>query len=163
MSWLNQELYLPKTLITWLQDWESLTAFYIGRTFSIKLLHTKKIRFLFILFNQSFQHSNQYFYLIKEGNPQPAVFFEWFYKCGSIVNKFMSEQWSDGCIMGFCSKERSEQILRATYSPTMMIRFSDLVIGYLKISCRLPDQRIVHYETEADKMPLGTSIGKYFH
>lgn len=71
----------------------------------------------------------------------------------------MIEQWNDGCIMGFCSKESSERILRAIYNSTMLIRFSDLVIGYIKISCKLPDQRIVHYETEAEKMPLGTSIG----
>lgn len=70
----------------------------------------------------------------------------------------MSVQWNDGCIMGFCSKGRSEEILRATIQPTMLIRFSDLIVGYLKISCRVADNRIVHYETEAEKMPLGTSI-----
>lgn len=78
-----------------------------------------------------------------------------------IVNKYMYEQWNDGCIFGFCSKECSEQILRNTPQPTMLIRFSDLVIGHLKISCKLPDNRVVHYETEAEKMPLDSSIGKY--
>ncbi|KAI6215051.1 SH2 domain and EF-hand domain pair-containing protein [Aphelenchoides besseyi] len=70
----------------------------------------------------------------------------------------MQEQWNDGIIIGFCSKEQSERILRSTLRPTMLIRFSDMVIGYLKISCKLPDHRVVHYETEAEKMPIGTSI-----
>lgn len=118
----------------------------------------KVLNAFFSFFNKAIAHKQN-----KDGNPQPSVFYEWFYKCGSSVNKYMIKQWDDGCIMGFCSKERSEQILRSTNCPTMLIRFSDLVIGYLKISCKLPDHRIVHYETEADKMPLGTSIGKIYY
>ena len=94
----------------------------------------------------------------QDGNPIPCVFYEWFYKCGSMVNKYMQEQWNDGLITGFCSKEDSERNLHSVAQPTMLIRFSDMVNGYLKISCKLPDHRIVHYETEAEKMPFGTSI-----
>jgi hypothetical protein len=70
----------------------------------------------------------------------------------------MQEQWQDGVITGFCSKENSEQILRTAMMPTMLIRFSDVCLGFLKISCKLPDHRVVHFETEAEKMPMGTSI-----
>ncbi|KAI6235462.1 SH2 domain-containing protein [Aphelenchoides besseyi] len=103
-------------------------------------------------FNRTVSHKD------KDGAPMPCVFFEWYYKCASVINKYMQEQWNDGIIIGFCSKEQSERILRSTLRPTMLIRFSDMVIGYLKISCKLPDHRVVHYETEAEKMPIGTSI-----
>ncbi len=32
----------------------------------------------------------------KDGKFTPCVFFEWFYKCASIVNKYMQVQWNDG-------------------------------------------------------------------
>ncbi|KAI6176935.1 Signal transducer and activator of transcription b [Aphelenchoides bicaudatus] len=104
-------------------------------------------------FNKAIAHKEN-----KTGNPVPSVFFEWFYRCGTIVNKYMSDQWNDNLVVGFCSKECAEKVLRATQQPTMLIRFSDLVIGHLKISCKLADNRVVHYETEAEKMPINTSI-----
>ncbi|CAD5221328.1 unnamed protein product [Bursaphelenchus xylophilus] len=104
-------------------------------------------------FNKTISHKEN-----KDGSPLPCVFFEWFYKCANVVNKYMYEQWQDGLIEGFCSKEQSENALNSVMSPTMLIRFSDMRIGFLKISCKLPGNQIVHYETEADKMPVGTTI-----
>jgi hypothetical protein len=106
-------------------------------------------------FNKTVAHKEN---KVQDGSPLPCVFYEWFYKCASMVNTYMQEQWNDGLITGFCSKEDSERNLRSVVQPTMLIRFSDMVIGYLKISCKLPDHRVVHYETEAEKMPIGTSI-----
>jgi hypothetical protein len=106
-------------------------------------------------FNKTVAHKEN---KVQDGSPVACVFYEWFYKCASMVNKYMQEQWNEGLITGFCSKEDSERNLRSVVQPTMLIRFSDMVIGYLKISCKLPDHRVVHYETEAEKMPIGTSI-----
>jgi len=44
-------------------------------------------------------------------------------------------------IYGFCSKEGAESLLRPVHAPTMLIRFSDMLIGHLKLSCKLPDNR----------------------
>ncbi|KAI6240957.1 protein of unknown function domain containing protein, protein [Aphelenchoides fujianensis] len=89
-------------------------------------------------FNRTVAHKE------KDGGPMPSVFYEWFYKCASVVNKYMQEQWNDGIITGFCSKEDSERILRAALQPTMLIRFSDMVLGFLKISCKLADHRCIY-------------------
>lgn len=105
-------------------------------------------------FNKTIAHKKS-----QDGSPVQCVFYEWFYKCGSIVNKYMQKQWNDGLITGFCSKEDSERNLSIAIQPTMLIRFSDMVNGHLKISCKLADHRIVHYETDADEMPDKTSIG----
>ncbi|CAD5215374.1 unnamed protein product [Bursaphelenchus okinawaensis] len=104
-------------------------------------------------FNKTVSHKEN-----KDGSPLPCAFYEWFYKCANMVNKYMYGQWQEGLIEGFCSKSKSETDLNAATEPTMMIRFSDVRIGFLKISCKLSNHHIVHYETEADKMPVGTSI-----
>lgn len=34
--------------------------------------------------------------LDKDGKPTPIPFYEWFYRCATMVNKYMQEQWNDG-------------------------------------------------------------------
>uniref|UniRef100_A0A914UXU8 SH2 domain-containing protein n=1 Tax=Plectus sambesii TaxID=2011161 RepID=A0A914UXU8_9BILA len=96
--------------------------------------------------------------LDKDGKPTPCPFYEWFYRCAAMTNKYMQEQWNDGLVDGFCSKDRAEAQLQTSSAPTMLIRFSDVIFGHLKLSCRLADGKIVHYEAEADAMPAGTTI-----
>jgi hypothetical protein len=44
-------------------------------------------------------------------------------------------------ICGFCSKEESEAKLSPMPRPAMLLRFSDMLHGHLKLSCKLPDHR----------------------
>uniref|UniRef100_A0A915EMQ0 SH2 domain-containing protein n=1 Tax=Ditylenchus dipsaci TaxID=166011 RepID=A0A915EMQ0_9BILA len=63
-------------------------------------------------------------------------FFEWFFKLAELVNKNFVQMWNDGLIFGFCGKDEAEQLLSECHRPTLLIRFSDIEFGKIKISVK---------------------------
>uniref|UniRef100_A0A0N5AEK2 SH2 domain-containing protein n=1 Tax=Syphacia muris TaxID=451379 RepID=A0A0N5AEK2_9BILA len=69
-----------------------------------------------------------------DGEWKLVAFFDWFFKLGEIVNKYLYQMWNDGLIYGFCGKDDAEALLRQCSRPTLLIRFSDVEYGKIKIS-----------------------------
>ncbi|VDD94865.1 unnamed protein product [Enterobius vermicularis] len=69
-----------------------------------------------------------------DGEWKLVAFFEWFFKLAEIVNKYLYQMWNDGVIYGFCGKDEAEALLRQCSRPTLLIRFSDVEYGKVKIS-----------------------------
>ncbi|VDM83251.1 unnamed protein product [Strongylus vulgaris] len=71
-----------------------------------------------------------------EGEWKLVPFFEWFFKLAEIVNKYLYSMWYDGLVFGFCSKEDSENLLRCIPRSVLLVRFSDIEYGKIKISVK---------------------------
>jgi hypothetical protein len=71
-----------------------------------------------------------------EGEWKLVPFFDWYFKIAELVNKHLLPMWNDGLIFGFCSKDEAELLLREMERPTLLIRFSDIEFGKLKVSVK---------------------------
>uniref|UniRef100_A0AC35UI06 SH2 domain-containing protein n=1 Tax=Rhabditophanes sp. KR3021 TaxID=114890 RepID=A0AC35UI06_9BILA len=84
-----------------------------------------------------------------DGEWKLIPFYEWFFKLADIVNKNLSTMWNNGFIYGFCSKDDAEYLLRSCTYSTLLIRFSDIEYGRIKISVKHQNGEIKHrwYDT----------------
>ncbi|KAK0410120.1 hypothetical protein QR680_004958 [Steinernema hermaphroditum] len=71
-----------------------------------------------------------------EGEWKLVPFYEWYFKVAEIVNKYLYPLWSNGLIYGFCGKDEAEHLLRGCSRSTLLIRFSDIEYGKIKITVR---------------------------
>ncbi|KAI1724040.1 STAT protein, DNA binding domain-containing protein [Ditylenchus destructor] len=71
-----------------------------------------------------------------KGEWKLVPFFEWFFKLAELVNKNFVQMWNEGLIFGFCGKDEAEQLLSECHRPTLLIRFSDIEFGKIKISVK---------------------------
>ncbi|VDN07474.1 unnamed protein product [Thelazia callipaeda] len=71
-----------------------------------------------------------------EGEWKLVAFFDWFFKIAEIINKYLYQMWTDGLIYGFCGKDEAENLLRMCSRSCLLIRFSDVEYGKIKISVR---------------------------
>uniref|UniRef100_A0AC34PW71 SH2 domain-containing protein n=1 Tax=Panagrolaimus sp. JU765 TaxID=591449 RepID=A0AC34PW71_9BILA len=71
-----------------------------------------------------------------DGEWKLVPFFEWYFKTADLVNKHFLQLWNDGLIFGFCGKDEAEHLLRETERPTLLIRFSDIEYGKIKVSVK---------------------------
>ncbi|XP_063069833.1 signal transducer and activator of transcription 1-like [Engraulis encrasicolus] len=56
-------------------------------------------------------------------------FWTWLDSILVLIKRHLLSLWNDGCIMGFVSKERGEQLLREKSSGTFLLRFSESQCG----------------------------------
>uniref|UniRef100_A0A7E4ZTQ5 SH2 domain-containing protein n=1 Tax=Panagrellus redivivus TaxID=6233 RepID=A0A7E4ZTQ5_PANRE len=89
-------------------------------------------------------------YCLKKGSTtngewKLVPFFEWFFKIAEFVNKHLVQMWNEGLIYGFCGKEEAEDLLKETRQTTLLIRFSDIEFGKLKVSVRDRTGAIRHH------------------
>ncbi|MFH4977335.1 hypothetical protein AB6A40_004044 [Gnathostoma spinigerum] len=80
-----------------------------------------------------------------DGEWKLVAFFDWFFKIAEIVNKYLLQMWSDGLVYGFCGKDEAEELLRACPRSTLLIRFSDVEFGKVKISVRYKNGVLQHH------------------
>ncbi|CAJ0582530.1 unnamed protein product, partial [Mesorhabditis spiculigera] len=96
-----------------------------------------------------------------EGDWKLVPFFDWFFKLAEIVNKYLYSMWFDGLIYGFCGKEEAEQLLRSVPRSVLLIRFSDIEQGKVKISVKnsLGEMRHHWYEhSDLNARPLAKEL-----
>ncbi|CAO4380558.1 unnamed protein product [Caenorhabditis nigoni] len=80
-----------------------------------------------------------------EGEWKLVPFYDWFFKLAEITNKYLYSMWYDGLIYGFCSKEDAENILRCIPRSVLLVRFSDIEYGKVKISVKSRNGEIRHH------------------
>ncbi|KAI6216109.1 Signal transducer and activator of transcription b [Aphelenchoides besseyi] len=71
-----------------------------------------------------------------EGEWKLVCYFEWFFKLAEMLNKHMLQMWNDGLIYGFCAKDEAEHLLNDCPRSTLLIRFSDIEFGKIKVSVK---------------------------
>lgn len=57
------------------------------------------------------------------------TFAEWFYDIMILTQKYLSDAWKNGLIIGFISKADAETILNTQLIGTFLLRFSDSTRG----------------------------------
>nr|AAD45535.1 zinc finger protein STAT-B [Caenorhabditis elegans] len=82
---------------------------------------------------EEFQHKKS---ASAEGDWKLVPFYDWFFKLAEITNKYLYSMWYDGLVYGFCSKEDAENILRCIPRSVLLVRFSDIEYGKIKISVK---------------------------
>ncbi|ULT90942.1 hypothetical protein L5515_008752 [Caenorhabditis briggsae] len=80
-----------------------------------------------------------------DGDWKLVPFYDWFFKLAEITNKYLYSMWYDGLIYGFCSKEDAENILRCIPRSVLLVRFSDIEYGKVKISVKSRNGEIRHH------------------
>ncbi|VDK71459.1 unnamed protein product [Onchocerca ochengi] len=81
-----------------------------------------------------------------EGEWKLVAFFDWFFKIAEIINKYLYQMWIDGLIYGFCGKDEAEELLRSVRQHScLLIRFSDVEYGKIKISVRYRNNVLQHH------------------
>uniref|UniRef100_A0A915PQB3 SH2 domain-containing protein n=1 Tax=Setaria digitata TaxID=48799 RepID=A0A915PQB3_9BILA len=80
-----------------------------------------------------------------DGEWKLVAFFDWFFKIAEIVNKYLYQMWADGLIYGFCGKDKAENLLRVCPRSCLLIRFSDVEYGKIKISVRYRNDVLQHH------------------
>lgn len=80
-----------------------------------------------------------------DGEWKLVAFFDWFFKLAEVVNKYLYQMWNDGLIYGFCGKDEAEDLLRSSQRSTLLIRFSDVEYGKIKISVRYRNGVLQHH------------------
>lgn len=82
-------------------------------------------------------------YCLKRGSTTESEwklvpYYEWFFKLAELLNKHLHllQMWNDGLIFGFCSKDEAESLLNECQRSTLLIRFSDIEFGKIKISTK---------------------------
>lgn len=63
-------------------------------------------------------------------------YYEWFFKLAELLNKHLLRMWNDGLIYGFCGKDEAEHMLASCPQPTLLVRFSDIEFGKVKVSVK---------------------------
>ncbi|KAI6190647.1 Signal transducer and activator of transcription b [Aphelenchoides bicaudatus] len=71
-----------------------------------------------------------------EGEWKLVPYYEWFFKLAEMLNKHMLQMWNDGLIYGFCGKDEAEHLLNDCPRTTLLIRFSDIEFGKIKVSVK---------------------------
>ncbi|CAD5231615.1 unnamed protein product [Bursaphelenchus xylophilus] len=71
-----------------------------------------------------------------EGEWKLVPYYEWFFKLAEMLNKYMLQMWNDGLIYGFCGKDEAEHLLNDCTRSTLLIRFSDIEFGKIKVSVK---------------------------
>lgn len=80
-----------------------------------------------------------------DGEWKLVAFFDWFFKIAEIVNKYLYQMWTEGLIYGFCGKDEAEDLLRVCPRSCLLIRFSDVEYGKIKISVRYNNGVLQHH------------------
>uniref|UniRef100_A0A0M3I5K0 SH2 domain-containing protein n=1 Tax=Ascaris lumbricoides TaxID=6252 RepID=A0A0M3I5K0_ASCLU len=80
-----------------------------------------------------------------DGEWKLVAFFDWYFKLAEIVNKYLYQMWMDGLIYGFCGKDEAEELLRLCPRSCLLIRFSDVEYGKVKISVRYKNGVLQHH------------------
>ncbi|KAI6223784.1 Signal transducer and activator of transcription b [Aphelenchoides fujianensis] len=80
-----------------------------------------------------------------EGEWKLVPYYEWFFKIAEMLNKHMLQMWNDGLIFGFCGKDKAEHLLNACPHSTLLIRFSDIEFGKIKVSVKDQSGAIRHH------------------
>ncbi|CEF70498.1 SH2 domain and EF-hand domain pair-containing protein [Strongyloides ratti] len=87
-----------------------------------------------------------------DGEWKLVPFYDWFFKIAEIINKYMSQMWNNELIYGFCSKDEAEYLLQSCPCPTLLIRFSDIEYGKVKISAKYSNNEIQHYWYDTNEL-----------
>ncbi|VDM26979.1 unnamed protein product [Toxocara canis] len=74
-----------------------------------------------------------------------VAFFDWYFKLAEIINKYLYQMWMDGLIYGFCGKDEAEELLRSCPRSCLLVRFSDVDYGKVKISVRYRNGVLQHH------------------
>ncbi|VDN60133.1 unnamed protein product [Dracunculus medinensis] len=80
-----------------------------------------------------------------EGEWKLLPFSEWFFKTAEIINKYLYQLWFEGLVYGFCGKDEAEELLRSLPYSCLLIRFSDVEYGKIKVSVRYRNGVIQHH------------------
>lgn len=57
------------------------------------------------------------------------TFWEWFHAAMKLTREHLVGPWKDGHMIGFISKQQTEEFLLSSSSGTFLIRFSDSELG----------------------------------
>ncbi|KAE9549277.1 hypothetical protein FO519_007513 [Halicephalobus sp. NKZ332] len=76
-----------------------------------------------------------------DGEWKLVPFFDWFFKVAEVVNKHVLQL----LIHGFCGKDEAEHLLSECERPTLLIRFSDIEHGKIKVSVKDRTGMIRHH------------------
>ena len=60
--------------------------------------------------------------------------WEWFFGIAELTRKHLADQWAEGLVAGFLSKERARERLLASAPGTFLIRFSESELGALTVA-----------------------------
>lgn len=67
-------------------------------------------------------------------NGRSFSFWKWFYGALDVVSRRLLDEWRDGRVAGFISKNDAHDILRGCNSGTFLLRFSETEIGGISVA-----------------------------
>lgn len=67
-------------------------------------------------------------------NGRPFSFWKWYYGALDVVYRRLVDEWRDGRVAGFVSKQSAHDLLRGCHPGTFMLRFSDSELGGVSVA-----------------------------